>query len=181
MSWQPTTAKEEKIRFIADWLGGEYDFSHLCKRYGISRKTGYKFVHRYKAEGGDAFKERSPCRHHHPNETSGDVKERLIALKHRFPHWGPIKLRDWLCYEEPMVCWPAASTIGDILKREGLVKARRGRRRVPAYGAPFGACIAPNQIWSADFKGNLRWGIRAIVIRSRYPIITVDFCWDVMV
>ncbi|KTD77413.1 integrase core domain-containing protein [Legionella steigerwaltii] len=158
MIWQNTQAETEKLKFIGDWLKKEFDFTDLCKRYGISRKTGYKLINRYQEEGEHALKRRSHARHHHPNVTSYDKQSRLIALKHRYPKWGPVKLRDWLLLNEPQEEWPAASTIGDILKKTGLVKPRKYRKKVAAHTEPFSECEAPNHIWSADFKGQFRVG-----------------------
>ncbi|WP_064276706.1 integrase core domain-containing protein [Fluoribacter gormanii] len=158
MIWQNTQAETEKLKFIGDWLKKEFDFTDLCKRYGISRKTGYKLINRYQEEGEQALKPRSHARHHHPNVTAYDKQSRLLALKHRYPKWGPVKLRDWLLLNEPHEKWPAASTIGDILKNNGLVKPRKYRKKVAAHTEPFSACEAPNHIWSADFKGQFRVG-----------------------
>jgi putative transposase len=158
MNWKNTDEYKERIKFIGDWLKDEFSFSDLCKRYGISRKTGYKLINRYKEEGGLSLHHRSHARHHHPNATSHKVQQRIIELKHRFPKWGPEKLRDWLLLNENHQLWPAASTIGDILKKHGLVKTRRYRNNVPAYSQPFAECIAPNDVWSADFKGQFRVG-----------------------
>jgi putative transposase len=156
MCWKKTNVQCEKIKFIGDWLKEEFSFSDLCKRYQISRKTGYKLINRYEAEGEKAFEERSHARHHHPNETEILIKQKIIALKHRYPKWGPEKLWQWLKRQEPQSRWPAVSTMGDILKKEGLVKPRRYRKHVPGYSTPFMECEAPNVVWSADFKGHFR-------------------------
>lgn len=158
MSWRNTNTKCEKMKFLGDWLKEEYKFSDLCKRYGISRKTGYKLIQRYQVEGECALEERSHARHHHPNETHEHIKSRILELKSRYPKWGPDKLRHWLIRNEPGNHWPAVSTMGEILKKYGLVKPRRYRKHVPAYGAPFMACEGPNEVWSADFKGQFRLG-----------------------
>lgn len=158
MSWQDTSTESEKIKFIGDWLRDEFNFADLCRRYGISRKTGYKLINRYKEEGELAFKAKSHARCHHPNITCYKKQERLIALKYRYPHWGPEKLRAWLLINEPNEVWPAVSTIGDILKKHGLVKPKKPRRRVAVYTEPFSECNASNHSWSADFKGQFRVG-----------------------
>jgi len=106
MNWQNTEAETEKLKFIGDWLKNEFDFSDLCRRYGISRKTGYKLINRYKEEGERALRPRSHAPHHHPNATSYEKKEYLIALKHRYPKWGPEKLRDWLLLGRVDNCSP---------------------------------------------------------------------------
>ncbi|KTD55480.1 transposase (ISmav2) [Legionella quateirensis] len=158
MNWQSTQAETEKLKFIGDWLKAEFDFTDLCTRYGISRKTGYKLINRYKEEGELAIRPRSHARHHHPNATPHKKQKRLIELKYRYPKWGPEKLRDWLLLNEAHEDWPAVSTIGDILKKHGLVKPKKYRKRVVAHTEPFSECDAPNRIWSADFKGQFRVG-----------------------
>jgi transposase InsO family protein len=158
MSWKNTDEYRERLKFIGDWLKGEFSFSDLCSRYGISRKTGYKLINRYKEEGEQALRPRTHARHHHPNATPHVIQKRILELKHRFPYWGPDKLRDWLLLNEGHERWPAASTIGDILKKHGLVKPRKTRRHVPAHSEPFAECSAPNDVWSADFKGQFKVG-----------------------
>jgi transposase len=117
MSWPITDVKKEKLKFIGDWLKKEFNCTDLCKRYDISRKTGYQLMHRYEAEGEYGLEERSHTRHFHPNQTPIETQLQLIELKHRYPKWGPNKLHDGLMLNKPQGIWPAASTIGDILKK----------------------------------------------------------------
>jgi len=158
MTWQETNSYNEKRRFIEDWMQREYNFKRLYQRYNISRKTGYKLVNRFMEEGGDAFKEKSRSRHIHPNATSDEVIQVLLRLKHRYPEWGPKKIGIYLQKEEPQSRWPAHSTIGEILKRHGLVKSRKRRRQVPAHTQPLKHALSPNDVWSADFKGQFKLG-----------------------
>lgn len=169
MSWKAVKIKEEKIKFIADYLKREYYFNDLCNRYGISRKTGYKLINRFNTEGESAIEERSHCRHTHPNLTDFTIQEKLIALKHRYPKWGPLKLRQWLEINKAGQ-WPAASTIGEVLKRHGLVMPRKYRKKVAAHSEPLMHCHGPNQVWSADFKGQFRLGNA----RYCYPLTISD-------
>jgi transposase InsO family protein len=81
------------------------------------------------------------------------VREALVGLRSRYPNWGPRKLRAYLQRETPKVRWPAASSIGDLLRREGLAHPRRKRKRTPPYTEPLKHAEAPNQVWCADFKG----------------------------
>lgn len=158
MTWQDTRAETEKLKFIGDWLKQEFNFTDLCKRYGISRKTGYKLINRYRKEGEYAIKARSHARHRHPNVTDVDTCKRLISIKQRYPQWGPEKIRDWLVLNESRQQWPAVSTIGDILKKQGLVKKRKYRKHVVPHNEPFLDCNESNRVWSADFKGQFRVG-----------------------
>jgi len=170
MSWNKTDKAQEQRLFIDDWFKKELTFSDLCQYYKISRKTGYKLVNRFKHEGGLAFEELSRTRHHHPNETPEAVKASLLAMKARYPHWGPVTIKHKLAVNEPKVHWPAASTIGEIFKKYGLTKPRKYRRKVPPYTQPFKQCDAPNRVWSADFKGEFRLGMGQYC----YPLTITD-------
>jgi transposase InsO family protein len=145
---------EERIRFVKDEQLGLYTMSELCERYGISRKTGYKWLERFETEGvaGLADRSRAP---HHPERRIGDaLRARLLEVRRRHPTWGPRKLLAWLATREPRVEWPAASSVGELLRREGLVRERRRPvRREPHPGPPQIASHAPNDLWTADFKG----------------------------
>ncbi len=84
------------------------------------------------------------------------IAARIVAVRRRFPHFGPKKIKAWLEREKPREPWPAVSTIGDILKRAGLVEARSKRRRAVAQGEIVAPATEPNQEWSIDFKGWFR-------------------------
>lgn len=158
MAWRNYDSKEQKMLFVADWLKNDLTMAELCRCYGVSRKTGYKLIDRYQEEEEGAFSEKSRARHVIANQTCPEVTSRLIELKYKYPTFGPEKLRDWLIRNEPNGSWPAISTIGDILKKHGLVKQRRYRRKAPAYTHPFSECTSANQVWSADYKGQFRLG-----------------------
>lgn len=170
MSWRNYDQKEQKMLFIADWLKQETTISDLCRCYGISRKTGYKLIHRYEEEEFKAFEDRSHARHFIGNQTSTEIQAEIIKTKKRFLYFGPRKIRDWLVKHYPQECWPATSTIGEILKNNDLVKPRRYRRKVEAYSAPFESCQFANHVWSADFKGQFRLGNH----RYCYPLTISD-------
>ena len=159
MPWKETCAMQEREQFVRAWQSGEFTMSELCRRFYVSRPTGYKMVARAEAEGCLNLTDRSRAPHRHPNATAADRIEAILALKRRYPRWGPVTLRAWLERERAAVDWPASSTIGEILKRHGLVEARRARRRrVPPHSQPFAQVDAANDVWSADFKGQFRLG-----------------------
>ncbi len=153
MSWKETCPMDERIKFIGYYLDEELSLSALCRAFGISRKTGYKYIGRYKEFGLDGLKDRSRAPHNHPNAVSIAVEEAILRLRSNHPTWGPRKLRAWLLHRRPRLQWPASSTIGDILKRHGLTVPRRRVRRSPPYTKPFIGCNAANDVWCADFKG----------------------------
>ena len=153
MPWRETCRMDERMRFVLSCAAGEESFSQLCRGYGVSRRTGYKWLDRYRAFGPVGLVDRSRAPHSHRHGTAKSLCERVIAVRRAHPRWGPKKIRAWLEEREPAVVWPAASTIGHILARADLVVPRRRRRRTPAYGQPFAACEGPNDVWCIDFKG----------------------------
>jgi putative transposase len=159
MPWKETCAMDEKKAFVLAWRSGEFAMSELCHRFAISRPTGYGLLERAEQEGWRGLEERSRAPQHHPNATAGAQVAAILACKRRHPSWGPVTVRAWLQRECPQESWPASSTTGDILKRHGLVhQRRRGHRSVPAHLQPFVPVEQPNDVWSADFKGQFRLG-----------------------
>src|SRR5882724_10204707 len=126
MPWSEN-AHMSRSRFVADFESCLYTMTELCERHGISRKTGYKWAERYGSQGAEGLKDRSRAPNHRPTQTPAEVADRLVELRRKHPTWGPRKLAAWLKKHEPEQAWPAASTIGGVLKREGLVTASRRR------------------------------------------------------
>ena len=88
-------------------LRGEETVAELCRRFGISRKTGYKLIGRYEAYGEGGLLDLSRAPHYHPNATPTQVVERIVEAKRRRPTWGPKKVVAWLRSIEPDVPWPS--------------------------------------------------------------------------
>ena len=153
MPWARTDWMSERVKFIAAYLEYDASFSDLCRDFGISRKTGYKWVRRFRAEGVSALEEISRAPHAHPNAVAPDIVQSIVAIRRRHPRWGPRKVRVVLKRQRPRIELPAASTIGDILKRHGLVRPRRRVRRSSPYADRLRQYVAPNAVWCADFKG----------------------------
>lgn len=170
MPWKETSAMDQRVQLIADWLSGDYRKSELSRMYGISRPTADKWIQRYDEQGPPGLEELGRAPHRHPNQTAEELRALIVETKLQRQKWGPKKVLDWLRDKRPELKWPADSTGGEILKRAGLVQARRRRRRVAPYSAPFGACGAPNQSWSADFKGDFLLGNG----RRCYPLTISD-------
>jgi len=129
--------------------------TELCARHGISRQTGYETLMRYQQLGWEGLEPRSRAPMRHPNQTAAELEQRIVELRRGHMRWGPRKLKTYLERREPQRSWPAASTMGELLRREGLAIARKKRRRVEPYSVPFAAAREPNRVWCADFKG---WG-----------------------
>lgn len=160
MPWKETHVMDERLKFVVQYLEGTWRMTELCRAFGISRKTGYKVVGRYREEGVAGLSDRSRAPRHHPNAVVPEVREEIENFRDAHKSWGPRKLRAHLLRRKPEVHWPAVSTVGEILKRAGKVKPRRRGRRGCAVPSeqPFDACLEPNDVWCADYKGWFRLG-----------------------
>jgi transposase InsO family protein len=147
---------DQRVAFIADWLRDDGTMTELAERYEISRKTAYKWVNRYAADPASGLVERSRAPHAHGRAMGAALQAVVIELRHRHPRWGPKKLRAVLCERQPTQVWPAVSTMGDLLRREGLSAPRRRTRYVVPRTQPLAAAQTPNDVWAADFKGWFR-------------------------
>ena len=154
----------ERVKFIACYLQHDEPFSVLCARARISRKTGYKWVEPYQILEVTRLVDRSPA-HTLP---AADV-EKIVAVSRRHPRWGPRKLLVVLRRQEPTSVWPAVSTVGEILKHQGLVRRRRRRRYSAPYADRLADYAAPNAVWCADFKGHF-----AVGGRRCHPVTITD-------
>ena len=128
-------------------------FAALCRRFNVSRKTGYKWLGRYEELGVEGLADLSRAPHEHPQAVSAEIAERCLAVRWAHPSWGPVKVRAYLERRAAGTCWPAASTIGVLFERAGLTVRRKFRRRSPPSSAPFAQCGGPNDVWCIDFKG----------------------------
>ena len=158
MGWKETCYMDERISFVAAYFRGDEAMTVLCESYGISRKTGYKWVGRYLADGAAGLEDRSRSPHRHGRRMAPELADAILALRRERPYWGPRKLRAVLEREAPSVIWPAASTMGDLLRAHGLSEPRRRRRRAQPASQPFIEVKAPNDVWCIDFKGWFRTG-----------------------
>lgn len=156
MPWLETNPMEERMRFIVAHEQGLYSMTELCERHGISRQAGYDVLKRYQAEGVEGLKDRSHAPRHCPHRITPEVAEALLQLRRRRPSWGPRTLLGRLAIDRPDLRLPAASTVGDLLTREGLVKPRRKRARPAVSTGGAVRTSRPNEIWSADYKGQFR-------------------------
>lgn len=172
MPWKETCAMQERLRFIDGLESGLYTMTELCARHGISRKTGYKWAERYVQEGVDGLVDRSRAPLECPHRMAAEVREALLEIRRKHPRWGPRKLLGYLRPRKPEWTLPAASTVGDLLRREGLVQPRRRRSKRPASKPPIAEAAEPNDVWATDFKGEFRTRDR----RYCYPLTLSDRC-----
>ena len=156
MCWKEICVVDERTRFIVDWQRGIGSMTALCEAYGISRKTGYKWRDRFVAGGFGDLLDRPRARHELGHRLAEEVATSVKELREKHPLLGPRKLKTVLERERPNVSWPAASTIGDLLRREGLSEPRRRHRRPLPVTQPFADAHEPNDVWGIDFKGWFR-------------------------
>jgi transposase InsO family protein len=156
MPWKETCVMDERLRFVAAAREKKESMAELCRRFGISRKTGYKLLERYEAEGPLALADRSRARHTHANAVPEAMARIILTKREAHPTWGPRKIRAALRRESPDTFWPAPSTIGTLIKQAGLVQTARRRRRIPLFDAPLPPVSRSNERWNVDFKGWFR-------------------------
>jgi transposase InsO family protein len=154
----------------------------LCLEFNMSRKTGYKWIERFRAQGLEGLEERPRRPHGSPIATSGEIVMQVLELRAKYG-WGPKKLHALLAKRlKPGEKVPSRRTIARILSRLGAVKKRRQKREgsVPAAEAPSPNVNAPNDLWTVDFKGwwRAKDGARCepLTVRdahSRYVLCTV--------
>ncbi|HED1423132.1 TPA: transposase [Kluyvera georgiana] len=155
MPWTETRPMQ-RLDFIRASHAGTMSFSALCRLFGISRKTGYKWLGRFDPSEPATLFDRSRAPLSHSRTVPPDIAAHLMALRQKHPDWGPKKLRMWLLNHQADFPVPAASTIGDILKRQGMVPDRKRKHRTPGNRQPLTTIQDINQVWSADFKGKFR-------------------------
>jgi len=153
MSWKERSALDERKEFLREFNQQQESLAELCRRYEISRPTAYKWIHRYAAEGEAGLQELSRAPLHHPQAVSDRVAQRVLEVRAQHSRWGPRKIKAYLEQREPKLIIPAASSIGELLRREGLSRPRVKRRRTPVCAALTSTEEKPNDLWCTDFKG----------------------------
>ena len=156
MPWAERSVMNHRLSFIAGWLRQDEAMSQLCVRHGISRKTGYKWLGRYQQAGAAGLADLSSAPLTPGQALDPAIRASVLALRKRRRTWGPRKLLVRLREDAPETAWPAASTVGDLLRRENLSRPRRRKLTEPRSAAGLIEASAPNESWSADFKGWFR-------------------------
>lgn len=183
MPWKEACQVDQRRRFILEWRGGQMSRTALCRLFGITRQTGYKWANRFKRSlKWEDAEDRSRRPHRSPRATPTKLVRLILSQRKQFPLWGPVPIRKRLQLYWPQITWPAASTIGAILKRHGMVPARQRRHRLPPRTQPFSACREPNDVWCIDFKGQfetrdgrLCYPLTIMDAASRYLLACVGF------
>jgi putative transposase len=158
MPWSESSVVDERLRFVSARLSHDASMTELCERFGISRKTGYKWLERYGDEGPPGLLDRSHAPLRHGRKTDASLADAIIQMKLARPSWGPGKILARLKLDHPDLPWPVQSTAEDILKREGLVQPRHRRQRVTPSLDGLINPERPNHVWAADHKGWVQLG-----------------------
>lgn len=157
MPWKKVNPMDEKLLFVADCIRDLGSFSALCERYQISRKTGYKWYSRYREHGIEGLDEYSRRPHRQPNKIPYRVHQAILEIRTQSKaNRGAKKILALLQQRFPNEVMPSKTTINNILKQAGLVRPRKRRRRVAPDTQPFASVSQPNDVWSADFKGQFK-------------------------
>lgn len=165
MPWRDCTVVEERLRFVVLAQRRGEPFSLLCAEFGISRKTGYKWLRRYNQRGLDGLTDRSRRPRHSPGRISTEIERRIVELREQYPFWGARKLQVRLSKDAVHV---GVSTVGRVLKRYGLIGAKADEKADVKRFARQEA----NELWQMDFKGEWWLGPG----RKCYPLTVLDDC-----
>lgn len=152
MPWKECTTMEQRAEFVTMAEKPGSNVSRLCQRYGISRKTGYKWLERYRAGGEEELADRSRRPQHSPGQSTPEQEQAVLKIRDEYG-WGARKIKT--CLERDGVGPIAKSTVHNILRRHERIEH--------APGATPGAYQRfererPNELWQMDFKGHYALG-----------------------
>jgi transposase InsO family protein len=150
MSWKECDRVSQRLEFVQFCEDGSLPMAELCRRFGISPKTGYKWLRRYRAGGVSCLADQSRRPKSTPTRTAREMEERIVDVRVRHPAWGGRKIGRWLL-NEAQADVPASSTITEVLRRHGLIE--EGNSRKAKSWTRF-EHAAPNELWQMDFKGH---------------------------
>lgn len=171
MPWKEVNPMDEKLLFIADYLRQRDSMRALCEHFGISRKTGYKWLQRYRQQGIDGLQSLSRRPHECPNQVPFAIREAIIELRQSgLDVRGPKKIQVLLKQRFGASACPSKTTIYKILHAHDLVPKQARRRTIPRTTAPFAPVHEANDLWTVDFKGQFTTEDGHWV----YPLTTMD-------
>lgn len=170
MVWKEWSRMDERMLLMSALLEGEKPLAELCREFGVSRKTAYKWLARYNELGPSGLCDRSRAPLSHPSRVDSIVLEALLQARRAHEHWGARKILAWLARKQPELDLPVPSTVNAIFAKYGLSRLRRARRRTPPFTEPFADIDAANRVWCVDFKGDFKTGDK----RRCYPLTLTD-------
>ena len=152
MPWESRTIMEEREAFVDEVSQGKESISALCRKYGISRKTGYKWIHR--DIEGQRLCDQSRCPHRQPSKTALETEQLILSVRESNPVWGGRKIKAVL-ESAGHSGIPSAKTCGRILKRYGMIRPEESEKHTAYKRFEREEC---NQLWQMDFKGDFLLG-----------------------
>jgi putative transposase len=170
MPWKETDTVELREALVMAILAKQGSVRSLCQRAGVSCKTAYKWVARFKARGALGLEDQSRARLTQDHAVSDEVIDLLLTTREEHPTWGAKKLLPFLARNHPHLELPCLSTVGDILCAAGVTVKREPSRKIKSVAKPTSVALGPNCIWTIDFKGQFRLGCA----RDCYPLTVVD-------
>ena len=138
MPWKETHLMDLRVSLVTECLRGEVSVASVCREFGVSRKTAYKWIGRFVALGAAGLAERSRAARRHPLAVTKEIEQRALECRRRHPTWGPRKLLVALARLDGQARWPCASTLSAIIKRHGLNAPRKRKRRATPCVSPLG-------------------------------------------
>ena len=182
MPWKETTVVSIREEFVLRPLEPRTNLAALCREFGVSRKTGYKWLERYKSGGVLALRDLSRRPRTSPLGVSPEVIVDLVAIRNAHPRWGARKLI-WALEPSGTRSIPSERTVNRILERCGLIVPRKVHpKRPPASGKPDVSADQPNALWTADYKGWWRTGdlkrCEPLTVRDQHSrfVLAVHVC-----
>ncbi len=151
MPWKASTAMSQRQEFVELALQDGANIRALCRQFGITPRTAYKWLHRYEADGPAGLVEHSRRPQHSPRHSSPVVEAQILQVRQAHPAWGGRKIR-WILQEGGMASPPSASTITAILLRQGELDPGESSKHRPLQRFEM---RSPNELWQMDFKGPL--------------------------
>jgi transposase len=158
MPWKENRILDQRLQFLSSYQKEEMSVADLCRAYGISRPTAYRWINRYNETGREGLVDRSRRPHTCWHATLEPMENAILVLRAKHPSCGARKLKARLEMLQPDVAWPAASTFGNILSRAGLTSPQKKRKRTTPCSEPFSLVTGSNQLWCMDFKGYFTTG-----------------------
>jgi transposase InsO family protein len=171
MPWHEVSAMSLRQEFVTFAQDSERPFAELCRRYGVSRKTGYKWQQRYREQGLAGLADQSRRPHHSPARTSPEVEQAVIAVRQAHPAWGARKIAHYLVQQGHgrVDRLPSASTITEILRRHALLDPSESIKHQAWQRFEH---ATPNALWQMDFKGDVR--LHGASVPRLYPLTVLD-------
>ena len=172
MPFKEAHVVDVRERFVEESYRSLRSFSEVCRKYGITRKTGYKWRERYAAGGRTALEDEPRRPRSCPWATPSEVVAAILKVRRSYPDYGAKKIVWYLERHRPELVLPSLTTTHNILDRAGLVQPRRPRLRRWHPGRPCTAATRPNELWTIDYKGQFRLQDSSLC----YPLTTQDRC-----